>query len=77
MGEPVNDDSTDESLLRRQAHRVLMASFFGTEIPPWLATGLADGIGSVCLFGSNLTGDDEQVRQLAAALHRAAPEAPW
>jgi beta-N-acetylhexosaminidase len=60
--------------LRRQAHRVLMASFYGTEIPGWLATGLADGIGSICLFGSNLTGDDEQVRKLAAALHAAAPD---
>jgi beta-N-acetylhexosaminidase len=64
----------DGATLRRQAHRVLMASFYGTEIPDWLATGLDAGIGSICLFGSNLTGDDEQVRQLAAALHRASPD---
>jgi beta-N-acetylhexosaminidase len=63
----------DDQALHRQAHRVLMASFYGTEIPDWLATGLAAGIGSICLFGSNLTGDDEQVKQLAAALHQAAP----
>ena len=78
MGDPVNT-STDNSMdddarLYRNAHRVLMASFYGTEIPTWLATGLANGIGSICLFGTNLTGDDDQVRQLAAALHRAAPD---
>ena len=85
MGEPVNDGSNDgttdddpglivDPAWRRQAHRVLMASFYGTEIPDWLATGLADGIGSICLFGTNLTGDDEQVRRLAAALHQASPD---
>ncbi len=80
-GTPVNDGSTDvdptspsDRVLRRQAHRVLMVSFFGTQIPNWLETGLAAGIGSICLFGSNLTGDDEQVKQLAAALHRASPD---
>lgn len=84
MGDPVNTStgtasnnditSRDDTTLYRQAHRVLMASFYGTEIPDWLSTGLAAGIGSICLFGSNLIGDDEQVRQLAAALHKAAPD---
>ena len=70
----INAALINDRALRRQAHRVLMVSFYGTEIPDWLATGLANGIGSICLFGTNLTGDDEQVRQLAAALHKAAPD---
>jgi beta-glucosidase-like glycosyl hydrolase len=60
--------------LRRAAHRVLMAAFHGPEVPDWLRAGLADGIGSVCLFGTNLLGDDEQLRALAADLHAASPE---
>jgi beta-N-acetylhexosaminidase len=58
---------------RWQAHRVLMAAFHGQQVPDWLHTRLADGLGSVCLFGSNLTGDDEQARKLTAELHDAAP----
>ena len=59
--------------LRLAAHRVLMAAFYGPEVPDWLRAGLADGIGSVCFFGSNLIGDDDQVRALAADLHAASP----
>ena len=64
----------NEAVVRRHTHRVLMASFHGPEVPDWLRAGLAEGIGSICLFGSNLTGDDGQLRQLTAELHAAAPE---
>jgi beta-N-acetylhexosaminidase len=74
MTDVVGDAVTEDATVRRQAHRVLMASFYGLEVPDWVRAGLAEGIGSICLFGSNLTGDDEQVRQLAAELHAAAPD---
>jgi beta-N-acetylhexosaminidase len=61
------------SLRRRQAHRVVMAAFYGLRVPDWLNGRLAEGLGSVCLFGSNLTGDDHQARRLSAELHAAAP----
>jgi len=59
--------------LYRQAHRVLMVSFHGTELPDWAATRLAAGIGSVCLFGTNLTGRDEQAAELVARIRSNAP----
>jgi beta-N-acetylhexosaminidase len=62
-----------DAVRRWQAHRVLMAAFHGQQVPDWLHTRLADGLGSVCLFGSNLTGDDVQARKLADELHDAAP----
>jgi beta-N-acetylhexosaminidase len=57
----------------RLAHRVLMGSFRGPVAPEWLADRLAAGLGSVCLFGSNLTGRDADVAALTAALHAAGP----
>jgi beta-N-acetylhexosaminidase len=59
--------------LHRLAHRVLMASFAGPVAPEWLADRLGAGLGSVCLFGSNLTGRDADVAALTAALHAAGP----
>jgi beta-N-acetylhexosaminidase len=82
MSPTIEDDVTDENSapavddarLRWQAHRVLMSAFHEQQVPQWLADRLAAGLGSVCLFGSNLTGDDEQARALIADLHAAAPE---
>jgi beta-N-acetylhexosaminidase len=61
------------SELHGLAHRVLMGSFRGPVAPEWLAERLAAGLGSVCLFGSNLTGRDADVAALTAALHAAGP----
>jgi beta-N-acetylhexosaminidase len=55
------------------AARVVMASFPGTELPDWMRSRLGDGLGSVCLFGSNVDGP-AQVAGLTAAIHAAGSD---
>jgi beta-N-acetylhexosaminidase len=47
--------------------RTLMPGFVGTSVPGWLGDHLADGLGSVCLYGPNVTGL-EQLTGLCADL---------
>jgi beta-N-acetylhexosaminidase len=56
------------------AARTVMASFRGESLPDWARRRLADGLGGICLFGENVTSQD-QVRRLCAAIHEAAPDA--
>jgi len=65
-GRPDPDD------LARLARAVQMASFVGTEAPPWLLDELAAGLGAVCLFSPNIV-DDEQLTGLIAELRAANP----
>ncbi len=60
--------------LRRAVRATLMPGFEGPALPGWLATELAGGLGSVCLFGTNVV-SPAQVRQLTAAIHAASPAA--
>ncbi|MFT3876291.1 MAG: glycoside hydrolase family 3 N-terminal domain-containing protein [Propioniciclava sp.] len=50
----------------------LMPGFTGPELPGWLADQLGAGLGSVCLFGSNVT-DRAQLAALTGAIHAARP----
>jgi beta-N-acetylhexosaminidase len=70
LGRPM---ATDDSARRRLALGVVMGCFEGTELPAWVRRDLADGLGSLCLFGSNLTGDDAQAAALVAQVHDVAP----
>jgi len=56
--------------VERLARACLMASFEGTVAPAWLVDEVVDGLGSVCLFSSNIESDD-QVAELIATLRRA------
>ncbi|GMA89165.1 hypothetical protein GCM10025868_44150 [Angustibacter aerolatus] len=56
--------------MRRAATRVVMAAFRGPDLPPWAERLLGEGLGSVCLFGSNVV-DHEQVAALSARVHAA------
>ena len=56
---------------RRLALSALLLGFVGPTPPPWLLDALADGLGGVVLFGSNL-GDGHDVDRLTAQLRRAA-----
>ncbi|SDI76201.1 beta-N-acetylhexosaminidase [Frankineae bacterium MT45] len=56
---------------RRLALSSLMLGFVGPTPPDWLLAGLADGLGGVVLFGSNL-GDGRDVRRLTDQLRAAA-----
>jgi len=59
--------------LRTLALGVVMGCFEGPDLPGWVERDLADGLGSLCLFGSNLTGDDAQATTLAARVHAVGP----
>ncbi|MFT3861028.1 glycoside hydrolase family 3 N-terminal domain-containing protein [Micropruina sp.] len=51
-----------------------MPGFSGPRLPAWLAEELADGLGGVCLFGSNID-NPAQLRELTDAIHAANPNA--
>ncbi|MDQ1601576.1 MAG: beta-N-acetylhexosaminidase [Actinomycetota bacterium] len=55
------------------AHRVVMGSFAGPTLPPWAARLLEGGLGSVCLFGSNIPAY-AGVRALSDAVHDAGAD---
>jgi len=57
------------------ALRVLMPSFGGTTLPDGYATLLAEGLGGICLFGSNTAGGPAATRALTDAIHAARPDA--
>ena len=50
-----------------------MASFEGPTLPDWARRRLADGLGSVCLFGSNIE-SPAQLGELTAAIHAAGSD---
>jgi beta-N-acetylhexosaminidase len=77
---------SEEAEIRQMAAGVVQASFTGPEVPGWLRRHLDGGLGSVCLFGSNLgnvgvAGDRDPTedpglaagRRLAAELHSLRP----
>jgi beta-N-acetylhexosaminidase len=53
--------------------RCLMPGFVGTEPPDWVLRHVADGLGSVCLYGRNVT-SPEQLARLCEALHAENPQ---
>ena len=63
-----------EAELRRNIRATLMPGFEGPDLPEWLAGELRDGLGAVCLFGTNVD-TSEQVLRLTQAIHAANPDA--
>ncbi len=61
--------------IEQLALRVQLPAFPGTTLAPEVAGLLAEGLGGVCLFGSNTAGGPEAVAGLTAAVHRASPRA--
>ena len=58
----------------RPAAAVLLPGFVGPNLPEWLAARLRNGLGGVCLFGSNVE-SPEQLSRLTAAIRAANPRA--
>lgn len=71
----MNGVSPAEVGVEELALRVLLASFEGPSLPPAWRDLLADGLGGICLFGSNLTGSREDTKDLVGAIRSARPEA--
>ncbi|MDH6112743.1 beta-N-acetylhexosaminidase [Kitasatospora sp. MAP12-15] len=63
----------DSEQLHRDALTVLQPGFEGTAPPEWVLRKLAAGLGSVALFGRNVT-DPAQLAALTAALRRENPD---
>ncbi|WP_121253070.1 glycoside hydrolase family 3 protein [Nocardioides ferulae] len=61
--------------LRELALRVQLAAFPGTTPDDDARTLLAEGLGGVCLFGSNTADGPDAVAAYAAAVHAASPTA--
>jgi len=66
---------TVEASLERAALRVLLSSFSGPELPAEIAELLAEGLGGICLFGSNTTGGVAGVAELTRAIRAAGHDA--
>jgi beta-N-acetylhexosaminidase len=60
--------------VRGLAGRVLLASFDGPTLPAWVRDRLEQGLGGICLYGTNIQ-TLQQIRDLDAAVHAARPEA--
>lgn len=58
--------------LHRDILTTLLPGFAGVEAPDWLLGRLGDGLGGVCIFGMNVTGN-EQLRALNASIRTANP----
>lgn len=67
--------SASHFLVEELALRVQLGSFEGPSLPADWASLLAEGLGGVCLFGSNLTGSLSDAAALVAAVRAAGPEA--
>ncbi|GAA2256384.1 MULTISPECIES: glycoside hydrolase family 3 protein [Kitasatospora] len=65
--------AADSDQLHRDALTVLQPGFVGTAPPDWLRRHLAAGLGSVALFGRNVT-DPGQLAALTAALRSENPD---
>jgi beta-N-acetylhexosaminidase len=50
-----------------------MGAFSGPRLPDWMSARLENGLGSVCLFGSNIL-SPEQLAVLTAQIHAVAPD---
>lgn len=57
--------------LERLAARVVMGAFAGPRLPHWVRRRLENGLGGICLFGSNITDDADQLTELTRTLHDA------
>ena len=52
---------------------VLQGAFHGPDLPDWVRQRLDDGLGSICLFGSNVE-DVDQLATLTGRLHAVRPD---
>lgn len=67
--------SASDIAVEELALRVQLGSFEGPSLPADWASLLAEGLGGVCLFGSNLTGSLSDAAALVAAVRAVRPEA--
>jgi beta-N-acetylhexosaminidase len=59
------------------ALRVQVPAFAGATLPADYADLLRDGLGGICLFGTNTVAGEESVRSLSAEIRAASAEGGW
>ncbi|TQL66726.1 beta-N-acetylhexosaminidase [Nocardioides albertanoniae] len=59
------------------ALRVQVSAFAGTDLPADYAGLLREGMGGICLFGTNTEAGEESVRSLTGAIRAASAEGGW
>ncbi len=67
-----NPSLPEDAQLRRLAAATLMPGFTGTSMPGWIADALAEGVGSVCIYGTNIS-CPVQLAALMKELRAASP----
>ncbi len=65
--------NTKSTATEREALAVLMPGFAGSGLPTAYADLLGQGLGGICLFGSNTADGPAATTELVAAIHRAGP----
>jgi len=76
MTAPAYADRHDAASVEALALGILMPSFAGTTLPADYARLLEEGLGGICLFGSNIgIGSIADVRALTDAIRAAGPQA--
>jgi beta-N-acetylhexosaminidase len=63
---------SEPAALRRAILTTLMPGFVGLTVPAWLDERLREGLGGVCIFGSNIR-SLEQLRELTDSIYAANP----
>ncbi|WP_328528546.1 glycoside hydrolase [Nocardioides sp. NBC_00368] len=66
-----------ETSLETLALRVQVPAFAGATLPADYADLLRDGLGGICLFGTNTAAGEESVRSLSAEIRSASAEGGW
>jgi beta-N-acetylhexosaminidase len=66
---------TPAGSLERLAASTIFGSFAGADVPDWVLRRIDEGLGGLCLFGSNLAGESgvEASARVAADLHNVRP----
>jgi beta-N-acetylhexosaminidase len=65
---------SESAALRRAVSATLLPGFVGTTLPDWVSTRLRDGLGGVCIFGTNIV-STAQLRELTDSIYAANPRA--
>ncbi|MEU6138139.1 glycoside hydrolase family 3 N-terminal domain-containing protein [Nocardioides sp. NPDC047086] len=68
---------TSPTAVETLALRVQVSAFAGSTLPAGYAELLREGLGGICLFGTNTEAGEDSVRSLAAEIRSASAEGGW
>jgi beta-N-acetylhexosaminidase len=65
---------SESAVQRRAVFATLLPGFVGTTLPEWVSTRLREGLGGVCIFGTNIV-SAAQLQELTDSIYAANPRA--